>query len=53
MGIGVMMNNESNKHMFVRHIDTSDKTTAYGTWYDGAQDNNSLNSSAVWTGIGK
>ena len=53
MSVGVMVDNSEHKHMFVRSIYSNDKTTAYGTWYDGAQDNSSLNSSIVWAGIEK
>lgn len=53
MSVGVYITNSAGKSMFVRHIDTSDKTTAYGTWHNGLSDNIALDSSAVWAGIGK
>lgn len=53
MTIGVMINNKDNKHMFVRSIENTDKTSAYGVWYDSQVDKTSLDSSAVWVGIGK
>lgn len=53
ISVGVMVDNSEGKHMFVRSIYSTDKQTAYGTWYDGSYDNISMDSSAVWRGIGK
>ena len=52
MLLGSMINNSETKHMFVRSLDSDNKQTAFGEWYNGSADNVSFDSSAVWAGLG-
>lgn len=49
----VMIQNADGKEMFIRKVNTTDKTHAVGVWYDGETETVDYNSSAIFAGIGK
>jgi len=53
MSVGVMINNSSNKHMFVHTVDTTSKTKALESWYNGRNSTVDFDSSSIFSGIGK
>ena len=52
IGVYIYANGDVSKSMFTRGIESGYKTTANGKWYDGSLDTATLDSSAVWAGLG-
>ena len=52
VGIYIYANGDVSKSMFTRSIYSDVKGTANATWYDGSLDTATLDSSAVWSGLG-
>ena len=52
IGVYIYANGDVSKSMFTRGIESGYKTTANGKWYDGSLDTATLDSSAVWSGLG-
>lgn len=52
IGVYICPNSDNSKYMFTRGIESGYKTTANGKWYDGSLDTATLDSSAVWAGLG-
>lgn len=52
IGVYIYANEDISKHMFTRSIYSDVKGTANATWYDGSLDTATLDSSAVWSGLG-
>lgn len=52
IGVYIYPNSDNSKYMFTRGIESGYKTTANGKWYDGSLDTATLDSSAVWAGLG-
>lgn len=52
VGTYIYANGDVSKSMFTRSIYSDSKGTANATWYDGSLDTATLDSSAVWAGLG-
>ena len=52
IGVYIYANEDISKHMFTRSIYSDVKGTANATWYNGSLDTATLDSSAVWSGLG-
>lgn len=52
VGTYIYANGDVSKSMFTRSIYSDVKGTANATWYDGSLDTATLDSSAVWSGLG-
>ena len=52
IGVYIYANGDVSKSMFTRSIYSDVKGTANATWYNGSLDTATLDSSAVWSGLG-
>ena len=52
IGVYIYANEDISKHMFTRSIYSDVKGTANATKYSGSLDTATLDSSAVWAGLG-
>lgn len=52
ISVYIYANDDVSKYMFSRSIYSDSKGTANATWYDGSLDTATLDSSAVWSGLG-
>ena len=52
IGVYIYANEDISKHMFTRSIYSDVNGTANATWYNGSLDTATLDSSAVWSGLG-
>ncbi len=52
LSVEIISENNDDGGMFIRKISSTNKSTAYATWYDGEPDPVALDHSAVWEGLG-